>query len=426
MSGLQNSMTGFLTNLNTRPKAALQLLNRRPETYATKTVENGDKKYVVLQANQAEMCVESVYDQRYSADSYANNILTDGGVIQVKINPKQLSFVRECTLALTINNPDPSNTITFCSAYQLIDHIDVNMNNGALIETLYGDSLFIENVFRPSQTAAALNSVNNLNASYAGTTAIATSSSITYLIPLSSIHFAKLDMYMPAIAGDIYLQIYLRPASITREAGTSTTYSLTACQVWCRCTDLTPEERDALAKKYQSQPHTFRFVRTIKQGGQSTAWSAGVQTQNFSLDMVKGLCCWVFGLLRASPTTGTALRTIASAIDSYHIKNSGGASLFGGNAVPFQYMNKNIGSDLFPLSNFLQTIPLIYYTFTKQPMEIYETNKPCGFTVLSGDENIDITTTSSFGSGNYILDLFFGVFSVLTIGVDGSILRADS
>ncbi len=421
-----NSITGFLNNLDERPAAATQLLNKRPETYMTKTVEDSSGKYVVLQANQSEMCLESVYDQKYSADSFPGSVISTGGSIQVKINPKQLSFVRECTLALTISNPDPTNTVTFCSAYQLIDHIDVNMNNGALIETLYGDNLFIENVFRPSQAAAALNSVNNLNSSYAGTTAVPVSSSVTYLIPLSSIHFAKLDMYMPAISGDIYLQIYLRPASTTVEAGTSTTYTLTSCQVWCRCTDLTTEEKKVLAKKYASQTHTFRFVRTVRQKGVSMAYAAGAQTVNITLDMVKGLCCWVFGLLRASPTTGTALRTIASAIDTYHIKNSGGGSLFGGNAVPFQYMNKNIGSDLFPLSNFLQTIPLIYYTFTKQPMEIYETNRPCGFTVLSGDEQLEITTSAAFSSGNYVLDLFFGIFSVITISPDGTITKSDS
>ena len=237
-------------------------------------------------------------------------------------------------LQISVSNSDASNTVTPAPVPLWIDRIEFIANNGSdVIQTLYGDQIFLNYGLYTDEQLSYIATVSNMNTSFAGPSAIATSSSITYYCYLPG-NFAQQSegFFLGALTGSIICRIYSRNAV---ESGTGTLVT-DDVKLLMECEQLPQNELEQLLELHKQSPVMYPVLDcSVLAIGQT--YTASTQYR-LNLTNVTAQVAYAIGGLRSSKSnTSAGYRTFADLgkMATLELKDSAGQNQNGGSTLEY-------------------------------------------------------------------------------------------
>ena len=352
----------------------------------------------------------------------SSSFFTTSSQLDIRIDPGQF-VIHDMFLQISVSNSDASNTVTPAPVPLWIDRIEFIANNGSdVIQTLYGDQIFLNYGLYTDEQLSHIAAVANMNTSFAGPSAIATSSSITYYCPLPG-NFAQQSegFFLGALTGSIICRIYSRNAV---ESGTGTLVT-DDVKLLMECEQLPQNELEQLLELHKQSPVMYPVldcsVLTIGQ-----TYTASTQ-YSLNLTNVTGQVAYAIGGLRSSKSnTSAGYRTFADLgkTATLELKDSAGQNQNGGSALEYAQI-RYIEAPKYWKGKLASSLAVLPLCFCLDPAAAVGFGVKQGGYYFDSKDQLYIMPSSGFSSGTYTLDLYFHVWRQI-VCVGGQLKRIDN
>ena len=355
------------------------------------------------------------------ATSLSSNFFTTASQCDIRIETVQ-AVIHDMSLEITVQNTDASNTVTPAPLPLWIDRIEFYANSGSdLIQTLYGDQIFLNYGLYSDEQLAHIATVANMNTSFAGTSAIGTSTSITYYVPLTG-NFAQQSegFFLGALEGHITCRIYSRSA-VESGSGVLVTNAIT---LLCECEQLPQNELQQLMQLHRESPVMYPLLDCSPLSVNQT-FSAST-TYSIQISNVNGLVPYAVGGFRASKSNASAgLRTFANPGNTATLEliDSGGQNQNGGSTVTVAQL-RYIEAPKYWRGKLATNLPVIPISFCLDPMAAVGFGVKQGGYYHDSKDVLRITLPSTWSSSAYTLDLYYSVWRQI-ICTGGRLVKVD-
>lgn len=228
-----------------------------------------------------------------------------GQQVDFRIRPGDVQLVRDIALSLKLSNSDGSNTVTPVNSAFWWTQIEIWANGGdTKLQTLYPESsLFLfGSMYSTEQQTRLAQLANFTTAAYAGETAIGTSASATYVLPIPGNLFPQIGIYGPALTGDLIVRVFLRNGIV--KAGTGTIV-LTSMNLLVEHQLIPESDKMELLKEYASSVQEMNFLDTL-QLVKSATYTASTSVSE-QLTPFLGLCPYMLVCFRSSTAVASGV-----------------------------------------------------------------------------------------------------------------------
>ena len=355
------------------------------------------------------------------ATSLSSNFFTTSSQCDIRIEPVQ-AVIHDMALEISVQNTDASNTVTPAPLPLWIERIEIYGNNGSdLLQSLYGDQIFLNYGLYSDEQLSHIATVANMNTSFAGTTAIGTSTSITYYVPLPGNFFQQSEgFFLGALEGAITCRIYSRNAV---ESGTGT-LSTDSIKVLLECEQLPQNELVQLHDLHRQSPVMYPLLDCNPFSINQT-FSASTQ-YSLQLSNVTGLVPFVVGGFRSSKSnTSGGYRTFANPGNTATLEliDSAGQNQNGGSTLTIAQL-RYLEAPKYWRGKLATNLAVIPISFCKDPMAAVGFGVKQGGYYHDSKDTLRITLSSGFSSGSYTLDLYYHVWRQI-VCVGGRLVKMD-
>jgi len=352
---------------------------------------------------------QTVFFQSSNIPSNAIN----GGQVEFKVQTAPLHDVRRMYLQLAITNTDGTNTVTLANAHHLIQKVQIYAENGnkQIGGDIYGHKLWLSQaIMYTSDEWTDQCEVTNCSSSFGAGTAIPAGATVTYYIPIDCL-FSQLDVFFPAIKSDFLVRVFFQPLTASIEAGTGTP-SLTMANLVFQINELSTIEYDQKMAAANSSTITARFTYDAYQSNTFSMGASG--SYQYQLSGVVGTVDYLLLSVRAATNTAAGQRTLADINGSFAILNSAGQNIVGGQAIPSRY-NRFIQGPYYFDSVVFKTVPVLFWSHSSDPQEVYHHAKLLGFSGYDGTNQLILNTGTGVASQAYTVDVYASVHGTIQI-----------
>ena len=402
----------FLNNVMDRSGSHIHLSEtHEPHSFVMQRLPGGqvaNKKTVA-----SAVVLQNSRDLLFSAQESTATLLSSGGSVTVRVNSGMGGICHGQTLQFTILNDGTSADLTAVPASLMINRIEIYFNGGSqLVQTIYGDQIFLDNNMLPQEKWAGVASVSNTGATFGIGSALADDASITYRVPFHSI-MSQCELFLGGLADDVIYKVYFHGGATKILEDGATVPVLSDVNIILHTRDVPPATYAQMKRKYQEGffDHPFLEVNRLEH----SATYNNSTTYSQTLSAISGLVSHMWISLRAGPLDGDAMRTF-QVLSSFNLYDAGGANITGLTSIPSD-LNRHIQSMTHYPNTLQQNLAVYSWSHSASIMHAQETGANLGCYAYSGKERLDITTAGSgdHTNGTFVLNVWAYIYRNLRI-----------
>lgn len=384
----------------------LEFRNPHPKCIVRDATGDG----VIIPVHQDVSLRQKSFDVSFPPTTAVNgNLLTTGGSVDVTIpEGAGRGAVNNILVQFDITNSTGA-ACTLSPAPLLLRQVEVIVNGGQVVQTIYGDHLFTDLAYLSTENLTAMAANMNTTATLGSGTSIANNGTVTYTFPLLSCFISQSHIYLPAIQGPVIFRLYFKPGTETTENGATPTIANLRLRVIGDI--LSAKHAQDKMSEYTKNTLDFRFPYCAKIEVPITIPAS--TTTSLTLSGLEGMIAGGFLIFRVS-TTGAGSHTYASlATGSYDIVDASNTSLFG---APKQAQYALVWDWQQQFGNTVGSSEALYpVVHAAQLQALIQKGQMTGFEYYENQNRLNVTTDSSWTTGTYYVCFLAKQYAVMRI-----------
>ena len=330
--------------------------------------------------------------------------------VDFRLKAGSAAKVRDPALRVTVQNTDGSNTVTMTKLTDSIQMIQYYVNGGVdLIQTQTAAELYQNTQWMTQERFSTIAPQMNTTSSWGAGTAIATSATKAYYLPILGSFFDYAEPFLQAINMDIVIRITFRNSV---SAGTGVlALANNGLELLMTQDHGTNDDQKHIMDLHKQFVWRNLYFNVMNLTAQAT-FTASTAT-NISLRAATGKAVFMTFCLRATNvpatdgySTFTALENTTGSTSSVALLDSQNRSILGGGTitpVKLRYIDyPRHANSQFSQNNANYLIP-----FSDSALRSFtDATLSRGYYYMSGDEcTLQITPSSTFSTGSYYYDI---------------------
>jgi hypothetical protein len=416
------SDTGFLKRIEGRSGAQDQICRPPWHSLDFGTFATVGGKTQLMPENQLHCEVANAGVVQTQDVQSVSSATINGGQMQYYVTTKSFPDIVKVQWRVTIAETGGANPCTLVPIAKMIEQLWIQGQGGSTeLQRVQGESIWLHNVApRTTEDFAKYAVLAGETTNYAGGVAIAAGTTQTYEVDLPIV-FSQADFYWGNVDDNVNVYIQLLPLSKTQTAGTGVPQIISS-QLVFQLNELSKSEITTLQSK-KNQTIMCRYTDDAYQPF-NQAYAAG-STYDLRMDGLNGMIDFFWVTIRPSTLTGAGLYGYVSPGTNARVSlvDENGANINGGSPLSYRWARYE-WAQYWP-SALQVSQPILFWNFSKKPMETLANGSLHGFYVMNGRQYFRLTTGADFAGGNYALEIFAKKHSMLKVD-NGRLTRLDS
>lgn len=320
------------------------------------------------------------------------------GKIEFRLEKGSIDILTHAILKIALTNSTGAN-VGLAQSQVLVDRIEIYSQNGnKLLTTMYGQELWLNNVFHDKFEFDYMSTALNTTTTYGNAAVIANGTSKVLEIPILQV-FSTAHLSLAALRNELLVRVYFNDSSLTLVSGSLLT-----------CDNIT------LLLKGYNEPSIFKqqraelynsksFIIPVKlyQRNTQTLTLAASTGYTMVLSGISGLVSGLFITLRSATITAANQVTYLQQLDQIDIQESNGTSMIG------SYKRSNLDF----LDEYAESFKNVFgsnsgfyfISFSEDIVGDVKSGNTLGNHIMNGFQKLAFTTLSTLTPGSYVVDV---------------------
>jgi hypothetical protein len=376
--------------------AILAIPTSQPTFFKEQVLPSGRK--IIIPSRHKVYGQQKVMVQQQPNTSIASGFYS-GGQVDFRLDRGSIDVLNHCYIKANVTNTSGASC-TILPLQLAIQRLEIYGANGSnLLATVYGQELYLSNMFFSNNEFLNSNAQMGLTNTFAASgVVIAAGASQNLYCPLVHL-FTSTQLMMAGLNSEVLIRVYMENSNLTLIAGTLPITNTVS--VLMKGNQLSEGEKKRQLELYRNpMPLILPYLNWNRMN--QTLTLAPSTTYTVIMSALQGFINSVIFTLRASPLTNTALATYVQVAD-YDIQDQSGQSLLGyyrRTEDDNQIENGENFDNLFGLS-----VQFYNVSFSDNFVNDYTMAQNSGCQPLDGFARLSFTTTSTMAAGSYLLDI---------------------